>query len=104
MIAHWTTGDPASHQYGQPSNAAAGADTAGYNSPPDTPLVKIVQQQQQRGDMHLGAQPTPPLSASSHGMGPAQQQQYQQHPASANSAATDAWRTYHAASYHHGIP
>ncbi|KAJ2549963.1 hypothetical protein EV175_004245, partial [Coemansia sp. RSA 1933] len=99
MIAHWTGGEPTSHQYAQ-QTAAAPTNSTGYNSPPDTPLAKIVQQ----GEGSLGAQPTPPLSASSHGMGTAQhhQHQQQQHPVGSN-AATDAWRTYHA-SYHQAIP
>ncbi|KAJ2664444.1 hypothetical protein IW148_002024 [Coemansia sp. RSA 1199] len=74
------------------SNTAS--DTA-CSSPQDTPLVKIIQQQQQSQhagagmgeSAAMGAQPTPPLSASSHGLG---------HPGS------DAWRAYHAGSYHAG--
>ncbi|KAJ1665968.1 hypothetical protein IW140_000606 [Coemansia sp. RSA 1813] len=104
MITHWTTGEPASHQYAQQATAPA-TDSAGYNSPPDTPLAKIVQQQQQQGggDASLGAQPTPPLSASSHGMGATHHQHHSQQPVTSN-AATDAWRTYHASYHPHGIP
>ncbi|KAJ2817566.1 hypothetical protein IWW50_006123, partial [Coemansia erecta] len=85
-------------QQQQASNTAS--DTA-CSSPQDTPLVKIMQQQQQQQQQQqhasgmgaaesagMAAQPTPPLSASSHGLG---------------HSSTDAWRAYNAGSYQQGM-
>ncbi|KAJ2713922.1 hypothetical protein H4S00_005299 [Coemansia sp. D1744] len=92
MMGSWAsaavTAAPSDAYAAHVSNTAS--DTA-CSSPLDTPLVKIIQQQNQHAgvgeSVAMGAQPTPPLSASSHGLG---------HPGS------DAWRAYHAGSYHAG--
>ncbi|KAJ2157115.1 hypothetical protein GGF46_004733 [Coemansia sp. RSA 552] len=87
-------GDSRAYQQ-HPSNTTS--DTA-CSSPPDTPLVKIMQQQHAVGVSEASAsapaQPTPPLSASSHGANG----QGDVH------SATAPWRAYHAGSYHQAIP
>ncbi|KAJ1949749.1 hypothetical protein EC988_004646, partial [Linderina pennispora] len=93
------------YQYSHPQQPA---DTAA-SSPPDTPLVKVMQQQQQQQAQQqqqndpshagvlngigadaaaMGAQPTPPLSAASHGF----------------AQTNDGWRTYAAYQQASAIP
>ncbi|KAJ1838390.1 hypothetical protein LPJ70_005479, partial [Coemansia sp. RSA 2708] len=73
---------PPSSAYAYAGKAAS--DTA-CSSPLDTPLAKIMQQQHVVGG-NAGAQPTPPLSASSHAL-----------------AHSDAWRAYSGA-YAQALP